>query len=56
MKCCYTLTGLDTLRQFAILLIQGFGTLEPEFFNERVLEDWELAERHGPLKKIPPLE
>ncbi len=24
--------------------------------KERLLEDWELAERHEPLKKIPPLE
>ena len=24
--------------------------------KHRLLEDWELAERHEPLKKIPPLE
>ncbi len=24
--------------------------------KERLLEDWELAEKHEPLKKIPPLE
>jgi len=26
------------------------------FNKERLLEDWQLAERHEPLKKIPPLE
>ena len=26
------------------------------FNRERLLEDWELAEKHEPLKKIPPLE
>jgi len=27
-----------------------------EIHRDRLLEDWELAERHEPLKKIPPLE
>ena len=27
-----------------------------EINNERLLEEWGLAERHEPLKKIPPLE
>ncbi|MHC4199879.1 MAG: DUF4160 domain-containing protein [Planctomycetota bacterium] len=27
-----------------------------EINRERLLDDWELAERHEPLKSIPPLE
>jgi hypothetical protein len=27
-----------------------------EMHKDRLLEDWELAERHQPLKRIPPLE
>jgi hypothetical protein len=27
-----------------------------EIYRDRLVEDWELAERHQPLKKIPPLE
>jgi hypothetical protein len=27
-----------------------------EVYRDRLVEDWELAERHQPLKKIPPLE
>ena len=27
-----------------------------EINRERLLEDWDLAEKHEPLKKIPPLE
>jgi len=27
-----------------------------EMYRDRLVEDWELAERHLPLKKIPPLE
>jgi len=27
-----------------------------EIYRDRLIEDWELAERHEPLKKIPPLE
>jgi hypothetical protein len=27
-----------------------------ELYKDRLLEDWQLAEQHLPLKKIPPLE
>jgi len=27
-----------------------------EIYRDRLEEDWELAERHQPLKRIPPLE
>ncbi len=27
-----------------------------EIYKDKLLEDWELAEKHMPLKKIPPLE
>jgi hypothetical protein len=27
-----------------------------EIYREALLEDWDLASRHQPLKKIPPLE
>ena len=27
-----------------------------EIYRDRLVENWELAERHQPLKKIPPLE
>jgi hypothetical protein len=27
-----------------------------EIYKDALLEDWDLASRHEPLKKIPPLE
>jgi len=27
-----------------------------EIYKDQLTEDWELAEQHKPLKKIPPLE